>query len=95
MFLSRFATGIDPNSIWRMVEKHSQAAGLAKPVSTHTFRHACATHMLRAGAPIRHLREMLGHDSIESTQIYTRATINDLRAAHRQDHPRGQDQPKD
>jgi len=95
LFLSRFGTGMDPNSIWRIVKKHSQAAGLAKPVSTHTIRHTCATHMLRAGAPIRYLQEMLGHDSIENTQIYTRVTINDLRAAHRQYHPREQDQRED
>jgi integrase/recombinase XerD len=46
--------------------------------------------MLRAGAPIRHLQEMLGHASIETTQIYTRVTIIDLKAAHRRFHPREQ-----
>jgi integrase/recombinase XerD len=59
-------------------------------VSTHTFRHSCATHMLRAGSPIRHLQEMLGHASIETTQIYTRVTITDLKAVHRRFHPREQ-----
>jgi integrase/recombinase XerD len=47
--------------------------------------------MLRAGAPIRHLQEMLGHASIETTQIYTRVTITDLKAVHRRFHPREQD----
>jgi integrase len=60
-----------------------------RAVSTHTF-HSCATHMLRAGAPIRHLQDMLGHASIETPQIYTRATTTDLRAAHRRFHPREQ-----
>jgi Phage integrase family len=46
--------------------------------------------MLRAGAPIRHLQEMLGHASIETTQIYTRVTITDLKAVHRRFHPREQ-----
>jgi integrase/recombinase XerD len=46
--------------------------------------------MLRAGAPIRHLEEMLGHASIETTQIYTRVTITDLKAVHRRFHPREQ-----
>jgi integrase/recombinase XerD len=47
--------------------------------------------MLRAGAPIRHLQEMLGHASIETTQVYTRVTITDLKAVHRRFHPREQD----
>jgi len=59
-------------------------------VRTHTFRHSCATHMLRAGAPIRHLQEMLRHASIETTQVYTRVTITDLKAVHRRFHPREQ-----
>jgi len=46
--------------------------------------------MLRAGAPIRHPQEMLGHASIETTQVYTRVTITDLKAVHRRFHPREQ-----
>jgi hypothetical protein len=61
-----------------------------RAVSTHTFRQSCATHMLRAGAPIRYLQEMLGHASIETTQVYTRVTITGLKAVHRRFHPREQ-----
>jgi integrase/recombinase XerD len=68
----------------------AQRSGLSKPVTPHSLRHSCATHMLRAGAPIRHLQEMLGHASIETTQIYTRVTITDLKAVHRRFHPREQ-----
>ena len=50
--------------------------------------------MLRNGAPIRHLQEMLGHVSLETTQIYTRVTINDLKAAHGKYHPREQPEPE-
>jgi len=53
----------------------------------HTFRHTCATHMLKNGAPVRHLQEMLGHESLESTQIYTHVTINDLKEVHARYHP--------
>jgi integrase/recombinase XerD len=67
------------------------AANIGRAISTHSFRHSCATHVLRAGAPIRHLQEMLGHASIETTQIYTRLTITDLKAAHRRFHPRERD----
>jgi integrase/recombinase XerD len=90
LFLNRWGKGMDPNAVWHVVRKHARAAGIDKPVSTHTFRHACATHMLRNGAPIRQLQEMLGHASLETTQLYTRVTINDLRAMHSRFHPREQ-----
>jgi integrase/recombinase XerD len=77
-----------PNAVWHVVHKYARAANIGRAVSTHTFRHSCATHMLRAGAPIRHLQEMLAHASIETTQVYTRVTITDLKAVHRRFHPR-------
>ena len=88
LFLNRWGSRMQPNSVWVVVHKYVKSAGIKKPVSTHTFRHTCATHMLRNGAPIRHLQEMLGHVSLETTQIYTRVTINELKAAHSQYHPR-------
>ncbi|MFK2931896.1 tyrosine-type recombinase/integrase [Dyella agri] len=91
LFLGVGGRRLQPLAIGDIVQRHSLAAGLTKSVSTHSFRHACATHMLRAGASIRHIQELLGHASIDSTMIYTRVTINDLRAAHRQFHPREQD----
>jgi integrase/recombinase XerD len=56
-------------------------------VTTHSLRHTCATHMLKNGAPVRHIQELLGHASLESTQIYTHVTINDLKAIHAKYHP--------
>jgi len=76
------------------VRKHARSAEFAKPVAIHTLRHSCARHMLRNGVPVRQLQEMLGHASLESTQLYTRVTINDLRAMHAQFHPREQE-PQD
>lgn len=90
LFLNRWGKGMNPNAVWYVVHKYARSAGIDKPVSTHTFRHACATHMLRNGAPIRQLQEMLGHASLETTQLYTRVSINDLRAMHRKFHPREQ-----
>ncbi len=83
---------MDPNSIWAVVKRCADLAGIRKNVSTHTFRHTCATHMLKNGAPVRHLQEMLGHESLESTQIYTRVTINDLKEIHAKYHP-GEQRP--
>jgi len=91
LFLNRWGRGMAPNAVWAVVHKYANRAGLEKPVSTHTFRHACATHMLRNGAPIRQLQEMLGHSSLATTQLYTRVTINDLRAMHSRFHPREQE----
>jgi integrase/recombinase XerD len=88
LFLNRWGTRMEPNATGAVVRRYALLAGIKKPVSTHSFRHACATHMLRNGAPIRHLQEMLGHKSLETTQVYTRITINDLKAMHAKFHPR-------
>jgi site-specific recombinase XerD len=89
LFLNRFGQGMGPNAVWHVVHEYARAANIDRAVSMHTF-HNCATHMRRAGAPIRHLQEMLGHASIETTQIYMRVTTTDLKAVHRRFHPREQ-----
>lgn len=95
LFLNRWGKRIGPDAVWAVVRKYGKAAELNKPVATHSLRHACATHMLRNGAPIRQLQEMLGHASLESTQVYTHVTINDLRAMHKKFHPREQDKSEE
>ena len=87
LILNRWGHKMDPNAIWAVVKRCSALAHLKKNISTHTFRHTCATHMLKNGAPVRHLQEMLGHASLESTQIYTHVTINDLKEIHAKYHP--------
>jgi integrase/recombinase XerD len=87
LILNWHGTRMNPNGIWAVVKRCAKLADLDSHVTTHTLRHSCATHMLRAGAPIRHIQEMLGHESLDSTQIYTRVTINDLKAIHRKYHP--------
>lgn len=92
LFLNRWGQRMQPMAIWCVVKKYARAAKLKKPVTTHTLRHSCATHMLHNGAPIRHLQEMLGHVSLETTQVYTRMTINELKKIHRRYHPSEQDE---
>jgi integrase/recombinase XerD len=87
LLLNRWGKKMDPNAVWAVVKRCTCLASLRKNVSTHTLRHTCATHMLRNGAPVRHLQEMLGHESLESTQLYTHVTINDLKEIHRKYHP--------
>ena len=90
VFLNRWGKGLTPNAVGLIVRKYADRAAIDKHISAHLLRHACATHMLHNGAPIRQLQEMLGHASLESTQIYTRVTINDLRDMHARFHPREQ-----
>ena len=79
--------GMTPHAVWVIVKKCTKLSGIKKNITTHTFRHTCATHMLKNGAPIRHIQELLGHESLESTQIYTKVTINDLKEIHAKYHP--------
>ena len=85
--LNRFGGKMSTNGIYFTVKRCAKGAGIKKNVSPHTFRHTCATHMLQNGAPIRHIQELLGHESLESTMIYTKVTINDLKAIHAKYHP--------
>lgn len=87
LFLNRWGRKMDPNAVWAVVKRCARLARIKKNVTTHTFRHTCATHMLKNGAPVRHIQEMLGHESLESTQVYTRVTINDLKEVHSKYHP--------
>ena len=79
------------NTLAQMVEKYTRLAGIKHPVTPHTFRHTCATHMIRNRAGIRHVQEMLGHTNLATTQKYLSLTITDLKEAHSRFHPREKD----
>jgi len=87
LILNRSGNKMVPNGIYVVVKRTGRLSKIKKTITTHTLRHTCATHMLRNGAPVRHLQEMLGHESLESTQIYTHVTINDLKEIHARYHP--------
>ena len=87
LVVSKEGNGMTPHAVWVIVKKCTKLSGIKKNITTHTFRHSCATHMLRNGAPIRHIQELLGHESLESTMIYTKVTINDLKEIHSKYHP--------
>jgi integrase/recombinase XerD len=74
-------------SVSYLLRRHAQAAGIAK-VHPHVLRHACATHLLRGGADVRHVQAILGHKKLETTALYTRVVIQDLRAVVARSHPR-------
>lgn len=87
-FLNRFGTPLGRVSVFNMVKKQALLAGVTKEISPHTFRHSFATHMIENGADLRTVQEMLGHENIFTTEIYThvdQATWQDAVLAH---HPR-------
>jgi len=86
LFLSRHGARLSKVGLQAVVKRHGQAIGVH--VSPHTLRHTCATHLLRGGADIRHVQELLGHRSLQTTALYTRVAIEDLRQLLARAHPR-------
>jgi integrase/recombinase XerD len=76
-------------AFWGLVKRHALAAGIARPISPHTLRHAFATHLINHGADLRVVQMLLGHADISTTQIYTHVARERLKALHRKHHPRG------
>jgi site-specific recombinase XerD len=62
-------------------------AGITKPVSPHTFRRTCATHLIQQGADIRYVQKLLGHRSLRTTQIYTKVMPVEVKQSHDKHHP--------
>jgi integrase/recombinase XerD len=87
LIVNRWGKRMGGSGVWAVVKRCALLAGIKKNITTHGLRHTCATHMLKNGAPVRYLQEMLGHESLESTQIYTRVTIADLKKIHARYHP--------
>ena len=90
LFLSRDGRRLGDIYLSRHIGKYIRDAGINKSGSCHLFRHTIATLMLDNGADIRYIQEMLGHESIRSTQIYTRVSIKNLKSVHDRTHPSSQ-----
>lgn len=88
LFLSWRGRTLPQSSPARVVQKYTRRAGVAKSVGAHTLRHTCATHLLQSGADLRYIQELLGHTSLDTTQIYTQVAPIDLKRVHAQTHPR-------
>ncbi len=79
-----------PKLVYRIVNKYLSLASNASQKSPHVLRHTFATHLLDRGADLNAIKELLGHTSLASTQVYTHNTIRKLKAVHQQAHPRSQ-----
>jgi integrase/recombinase XerD len=87
LFVTDYGEPASPEFVAARVKLYMHHAGIAKPGAAHLFRHAMATHMLEAGADIRVLQALLGHASLNTTEIYTHVSIEHLRAIHAATHP--------
>lgn len=88
LFLSRRGTALSRIMIFHMIKQYTESAGVKKIVSPHTFRHSFATHLLEGGANLRAIQQMLGHEKITTTEIYTHIDRDYLRSEILEHHPR-------
>jgi len=88
VFLNRRGAHLTREMVFMLVKKWVAAAGIEKTVSPHTFRHSFATHLIEGGADLRAVQEMLGHESITTTEIYTHLDQDYLRTNIALFHPR-------
>ncbi len=87
VFLNRRGKAMSRQMVFLLIKKQAERAGIRKNISPHTFRHSFATHLIRRGADLRAVQEMLGHVSISTTEIYTHLNDNDLKETIRKFHP--------
>ena len=88
LFLSSRGSAISRVTVFYYIRQYAEAAGIKKEISPHVFRHSFATHLLERGANIRVIQEMLGHEKITTTEIYTHIDRNFLRQEIIEHHPR-------
>lgn len=88
VFLNRFGNKLSRMGFWKILQKACLEAGIKRDITPHTFRHSFATHLLEAGVNLRIVQELLGHSSINTTQIYTHVDMRWLVETHRSYHPR-------
>jgi len=88
VFLNRRGSGLSRSMVFRIIQDLAGLAGITKTISPHTFRHSFATHLLEGGANLRVIQQMLGHESIQTTEIYAHMDKTYLRDQILRFHPR-------
>lgn len=89
VFLSNRRQPMTRQTFWHLIKDYARRAGIDKPLSPHTLRHAFATHLLNHGADLRVVQMLLGHSDLSTTQIYTHIAKARLQELHARHHPRG------
>ncbi len=90
LFINKHGKRLSTRSVRRKLDKYLLQAGLDPRISPHTLRHSFATHMLNNGADLRVVQDLLGHQSLSTTQIYTHLTTNKMKDIYDSSHPRDQ-----
>lgn len=88
LFISRKNVRISDRMIEYIFDKYLKAAAINKDASPHTLRHSFATHMLEGGADLMSIKELLGHENLSTTQIYTNISLKHIEETYRKSHPR-------
>lgn len=88
LFVNRRGERLTRQGFWLILKSYAKLAKLDVHVTPHTLRHSFATHMLKGGAPLRNVQELLGHANISTTQVYTQITTDHVREVYERAHPR-------
>jgi len=88
LFRGRAGSRLTPRSIRRIIDKYMARCGIGRKISPHALRHTFATHLMDAGADLRAIQELLGHESLSTTQKYTSVSVARLMEVYDKSHPR-------
>jgi integrase/recombinase XerC len=88
VFINRLGSRLSARSVGRIIDKYTLMSGIGKKISPHSLRHSFATHLMDSGADLRAIQELLGHESLSTTQKYTNLSVTRLLEVYDKAHPR-------